>query len=285
MDKFNRVKISGFAEKILLTPSFIKKLEDYELEELGIHIKERKDRVLGIVSDTRRIPGQDWFTVHNVAEWADLERLETALRLEFQRRELETQPNNEFKLNNEEALEFRRDVMKRGKAYHLLWDEYRRAFGEIDLSEERFLIADIDLCQTKIEELKYQTGSFIRQLVALFKEIIRRHKERLEEIREFDLDKQHVTFERLFIGKNEMEAAISAVEGTVFDANKRPHIRAFYRAAVECKLIKDRRGKERHALPLIALQFGGHCHGNAVYQTEPDEKIVDLLTRRMHVRT
>lgn len=94
---------------------------------------------------------------------------------------------------------------------------------------------------------------------------------------------KQTTFEKFFKGPTQMQIAINAVKGVLaFDASKRPHLRAFYAAAVKCDLIKDKRGREHHALPVIAEYFGGHCHGNAVYQVEPDSKIVDILVRRIH---
>lgn len=79
-----------------------------------------------------------------------------------------------------EALDFRADVIKRGSAYFLLWDEYKETQRDTNLPEKSFLLCDIDHCEEEIERWKNRTHSFRNSWMGMLKANIRAHRERLE---------------------------------------------------------------------------------------------------------
>lgn len=84
--------------------------------------------------------------------------------------------------NETEALEFLREVIRRGNAYFMLWEESKEVFGDPDLPERDFLIDNIEYCEEVIERLKSAKDSLRDTKTGLYKGIIRAHRERLKEL-------------------------------------------------------------------------------------------------------
>lgn len=82
-----------------------------------------------------------------------------------------------------EALSFRQGIINRGAAYHLAWNDHKELFGDTNLSEEQFILADIDLCKREIEKWRGEDHSFKRLWIPILEMSIRTHEARLVEIR------------------------------------------------------------------------------------------------------
>lgn len=118
------------------------------------------------------------------------------------------------RLNMEEGRAFFLGIINRGPAYFEIWEDYKLLFGDQNLSEIRFLGADIAFCEDQIEECKRkielaqhpQTRGEQTDFIALFRERIRAYRARLEELRE---EIQRITKKRqpdtdeIFINRSE----------------------------------------------------------------------------------
>lgn len=159
---------------------------------------------------------------------------EPRARVFSQRIEQAWPPNThlaKFGKDEKECLEFRRDVIKRGEAYFVLWDDYKETFLDKDLQEEQFILSDIDLCEEEIEAWKDKSHSFRDAWIGMLKANIRAHRERLEEMRKAKPTKKEivVSFDDLFLGETE-EA-------------KMANIRKAEKAAQKAGLISIENGK------------------------------------------
>lgn len=82
--------------------------------------------------------------------------------------------------DEETALQFRQEVMRREDAYFALWDECKDILGNANLPEREFILSDIDFCEEGIEHWKDKSHSFKSSWVGILKANIRAHRERLE---------------------------------------------------------------------------------------------------------
>lgn len=112
--------------------------------------------------------------------------------------------------NEIESLSFRQEVLKKGPAYYTIWNDRKEEFGDSNLSEERFILADMDHCKSEIEKWRNEDRNFKSVWISILQENIRSHKIRLAEIQRKPFKPKRV--KRDTGKKNELEPLKTAVK-------------------------------------------------------------------------
>lgn len=114
--------------------------------------------------------------------------------------------NDKIRMTWQEAVAFQQSVIKRGPAYFEIWNEYKQLFDDENLSETRFLQADILYCTDQIEQIKAKrkesklSEDELTEMAMLFQERIRAYQERLDYLAEKS---------RMVIGRPEFEQRLA----------------------------------------------------------------------------
>lgn len=159
-------------------------LIDRELKR-NVNWQEQFEQAAPILANWQPERSEAWKYKTYFVQYLNAFKAEARARVFSQIIEQSWPPNThiaKFDKAETEILEFRRDVIKRGESYFLLWDDCKKIFSDENLPEDEFILSDIDQCEEEIERWKNKTHSFRDAWIGILKANIRVHRKRLEEI-------------------------------------------------------------------------------------------------------